>query len=169
MSRLTRVLPSTAALALVLLAGACSKDDQPANSATRPATAYSLSASDEKLIAEKFPGAQKSPSGLMWIVRRPGTGTATPTYGSVAIVDYDLRLLDGTLIDSSVKDGSPLTIPVGVGRVIKGWDEALMMMKRGEKMTIIVPHWLAYGIAGSPPKIPPYATLVFDIELRDFH
>ncbi len=169
MHRLSKILPSAAALAIALVLGACSKDTKPTTPASRPATAYTLSAADEKLIAKQFPGAQTSPSGLMWIVRKPGTGTETPHYGSIAIVDYDLRLLDGTFIESSLKNGSPLTIPVGVGRVIKGWDEALLTMKRGEKRTLIVPHWLAYGIAGSPPNIPPYATLVFDVELRDFH
>ena len=79
-----------------------------------------------------------------------------------------MSLLDGTLLESSTKNGAPLTFRVGMSRVIKGWDEALLAMKKGERRTLIVPHWLGYGVVGNPPKIPPYATLVFDVELVDF-
>jgi len=159
-------------IALVVRSGMFARQNpgEPINAAMREAQqpgAYRISSADEKVIAEKFPGAQETKTGLRYIVRTPGTGTATPKNGAEVVVNYDLRLLDDTLLDSSVKRGMPLTVRVGVGRVIKGWDEALLDMKKGERRTLIVPHWLGYGVVGHPPKIPPYATLVFDIELLD--
>ena len=58
---------------------------------------------------------------------------------------------------------------MGIGKVIPGWDATLVEMKRGERRTVIIPWWLAYGANGRPPVIPPKASLVFDIELLDFH
>ena len=81
---------------------------------------------------------------------------------------YRSTFLDDRVFDDSMKRGAPLQTRVGVGHVIKGWDEALLTMKKGERRTLIVPHWLGYGSVGSPPKIPPYATLVFEVELIDF-
>jgi FKBP-type peptidyl-prolyl cis-trans isomerase len=151
-----------------LLLGACSQ--QPAEDLSLKASAYRMSAADQKLVAEKFPGVPESASGLRSVVLRPGTGTATPRHGTVVKVKYELRNLDGIVLESSEKDnkGEPLVVPIGVGRVIKAWDEAVMEMKKGEKRTIVVPHWIGYGVTGNPPKIPPYSTLVFDIELLDF-
>ena len=83
------------------------------------------------------------------------------------VVNYELRLLDGTLLESSIKKGQPIIFHVGMGQVIKAWDEAILDMKKGERRTLIVPHWIGYGVVGNPPKIPPYATLVFDVELLD--
>lgn len=84
------------------------------------------------------------------------------------IVHYEGRLLDGTVFDSSYKRGSPFTFRLGLGSVIAGWDEAFLSMTKGEKRTLIVPHWLAYGEKGRPPKIPPNATLIFEVELIDW-
>jgi len=159
-------------IALVVRSGMFARQNpgEPINAAMREAQqpgAYRISGTDEKLIAEKFPGAQETKTGLRYIVRTPGTGTATPKYGAAVVVNYELRLLDGTLLDSSIKRGTPLTFRVGMGRVIKAWDEAFLDMKKGERRTLIVPHWIGYGVVGNPPKIPPYATLVFDVELLD--
>jgi FKBP-type peptidyl-prolyl cis-trans isomerase len=164
--RSLRLLPLTLS-ALALFLGACSKKQEAPKVEENAASALRVSSVDEKLIAQKFPEAQSSPTGLKWIVRKPGTGTTTPKYGSSVVVEYDLRLLDGTNLESSIKSGSPISFHVGLGRVIKGWDEALLDMKKGEKRTLIIPHWLGYGTVGSPPKIPSYATLVFEVELVD--
>jgi FKBP-type peptidyl-prolyl cis-trans isomerase len=107
-------------------------------------------------------------SGLLYVVRDPGTGNATPREGQEVIVHYDGRLLDGTRIDSSYERGAPYTFRLGTGAVIQGWDDALLTMKKGEKRTLIIPYWLGYGISGRAPKIPPRTTLIFEVELLDF-
>lgn len=157
--------PLAAALVVTFLSGCGKKEEPQANTGVK-ASAYRMSSVDEAVIKEKFPEAKETPTGLRMIVRKPGNGTK-PKYGARVTVNYDLRLLDGTQIESSLKAGGPLTIAVGVGRVIKAWDEALMEMSKGEKRTLIVPHYLGYGVTGNPPKIPPYATLVFEVEMID--
>jgi FKBP-type peptidyl-prolyl cis-trans isomerase len=71
------------------------------------------------------------------------------------------------MFDSSYKRGEPIAFRVGTGQVIKGWDQALLQMRKGEKRTLIIPCWLAYGEKGRPPTIPAKATLIFDVELVD--
>lgn len=159
-------VPLAAALLIGLLSGCGKKDQSSTPSDAGKASAYRISSADEALIKEKFPDAKETPTGLRMIVRKPGTGPK-PKYGARVTVNYDLRLLDGTQVESSLGSGGPLTVAIGVGRVIKGWDEALMEMSKGEKRTLIVPHYLGYGVTGNPPKIPPYATLVFEVELLD--
>lgn len=145
---------------------------EPINSAMRLALAESvpqLSSQDAFVIRRDFPTAYTSKSGLMYVNRAPGTGAASPMVGDTVVAQYSGKLLDGTPFDSSYAHGAPLTFQVGVGKVIKGWDEAFLTMKRGARRTLIVPYWLAYGETGRPPLIGPRATLVFDVELVDFH
>ncbi len=106
-------------------------------------------------------------SGLRYVVTKAGAGAKVGN-GKKIKAHYTGRLLDGTEFDSSVKRGVPFEFVVGTGQVIKGWDEALSDMTKGEKRTLIIPHALAYGERGRPPVIPPAATLVFDVELVDF-
>jgi FKBP-type peptidyl-prolyl cis-trans isomerase len=144
---------------------------RPINSAMREALDKQhpqLSTDDEMEIAKVFGTARKLPSGLRYIVRAPGSGDATPTIGEELIVHYEGRLLDGTAFDSSYRKGVPFVFRVGTGAVIRGWDEAFLTMKKGEKRTLIIPHWLAYGEKGRPPAIPPRATLIFEVELLDW-
>jgi peptidylprolyl isomerase len=121
----------------------------------------------EELIAKKWPGAVKTDSGLRYVVLQPGKGEK-PARGTAVKAHYAGTLLDGTKFDSSYDRGKPIDFVVGTGRVIKGWDEALLDMQKGEKRVLIIPPQLAYGDRGRPPVIPPKATLVFEVELVDF-
>lgn len=120
-----------------------------------------------KAIKDQFPDAISTPSGLQYVVVAEGSGEATPGKGTMVKAHYTGKLLDGTKFDSSYDRGQPISFPVGEGRVIKGWDEAFLSMKKGEKRVLIIPSDLGYGPAGRGP-IPPNATMVFDVELVDF-
>lgn len=120
----------------------------------------------QKAIEEQWPDAITTPSGLKYVVVEEGEGD-TPQPGSVVTVHYNGKLLDGTKFDSSYDRGQPIDFPVGQGQVIKGWEEALLGMKKGEKRVLIIPSDLGYGPAGRGP-IPPNATMVFDVELVNF-
>ena len=122
-----------------------------------------LSEADAAILRQKYDTAHASPSGLRYLVRNPGSGGVAPL-GSEVVVHYDGYLLDGTKFDSSRDRGRPFVFRVGTGSVIKGWDEAVGTMKKGEKRTLIIPWWLAYGAEGKG-SIPSRATLVFEVEL----
>ena len=163
-----------ATIAIVVRSGIFARKNPgvPINSAMRAALEEEgtpeLPAADAAFIRANYATAHQEKSGLFYIVRNPGTGTATPRFGQEVVVNYDGRLLDGTRFDSSYAQGVPFTFHIGTGEVIKGWDEAFLTMHKGEKRTLIIPYWLAYGTAGHGRTIPPRATLVFDVELIDF-
>jgi peptidylprolyl isomerase len=119
------------------------------------------------LIKEKWPNLLTTDSGLMYQVENEGSSDEKPKPGDMVSAHYTGTFLDGRKFDSSVDRGDPIQFPVGTGRVIKGWDEALLDMKKGEKRTLVIPPDLAYGPRGRGP-IPPNSTLVFEVELLDF-
>jgi FKBP-type peptidyl-prolyl cis-trans isomerase len=123
-------------------------------------------AKEEAIIKQKYPNAIRTSSGLMYIILKEGNG-AKPSSGALVEAHYTGRLLDGTKFDSSVDRGKPFIFLVGRGEVIKGWDEAFLSMKKGEKRVLIIPPGLAYGNKGMGT-IPPNATLTFEVELIDF-
>nr|GFA52634.1 peptidyl-prolyl cis-trans isomerase FKBP62-like [Tanacetum cinerariifolium] len=114
-----------------------------------------------KVGEEKEIGSQ----GLKKKLLKEGDGWDTPESGDEVEVHYTGTLLDGTQFDSSRDRGTPFKFTLGQGQVIKGWDLGIKTMKKGENAVFTIPADLAYGEAGSPPTIPPSATLKFDVEL----
>ena len=101
-------------------------------------------------------------SGLQYEVIKTGEG-AKPTLNDQVTTHYHGTLIDGTVFDSSVERGEPASFPVS--GVIKGWTEALQLMSVGSKWRLFVPYDLAYGERGAGPKIGPFTTLIFEVEL----
>lgn len=124
-----------------------------------------LSEADAAVLRDQYGNAHVNPSGLRYIMRTPGEGSV-PSLGAELVVHYEGFLLDGRKFDSSRDKNEPYVFRVGVGRVIPGWDEAFQTMKKGEKRTLLVPWWLAYGEKGRGI-IPPRGTLRFEVELLD--
>jgi len=123
-------------------------------------------AMDLKTINEKWPNAVETKSGLRYVVFKKGTGGSSPADGTAVTVNYEGKLLDGKLFDSSYKRGKPATFKIG--QVIEGWNEALKAMKKGEERLLIIPPELGYGKRGYPGVIPPNSFLIFKVELLDF-
>jgi len=107
-------------------------------------------------------GVQRTYSGLQYEVIKQGTGKRPATFNKVK-VHYHGTLTNGTVFDSSVQRGQPSTF--GVSKVIPGWTEGLQLMQEGSKYRFTIPPNLAYGPRGSPPKIGPNETLIFEVEL----
>ena len=159
--------------ALVTRSGILARKDpgRPINSAMREALdakSPQLSTEDSILVEKNYGNARRMPSGLRYVVRAQGTGDATPKPGDEIICHYAGRLLDGTEFDSSYRRGAPFVFRLATGAVIRGWDDAFATMKKGEKRTLIIPYWLAYGEKGTGGKIGPKATLIFEVELIDW-
>lgn len=105
-------------------------------------------------------------SGLKYVDKVVGKG-ASPKAGKSVKVHYTGTLENGKKFDSSVDRNEPFSFTIGVGQVIKGWDEGVMTMKVGGKRKLIIPAKLGYGAQGAGGVIPPNATLLFDVELLD--
>jgi FKBP-type peptidyl-prolyl cis-trans isomerase FklB len=104
------------------------------------------------------------PSGLQYrIISKGDENGSTPTLTDMVTTNYEGKTIDGKVFDSSFQRGEPATFPVN--GVIKGWTEALQLMHVGDKYELFVPSDLAYGEQGAGADIPPYSTLIFDVEL----
>ena len=121
-------------------------------------------AEGEKYLADnaKKDGVITTNSGLQYMVLTEGTGKSPKATDSVKC-HYEGFLIDGTVFDSSIQRGEPATFPLG--GVIAGWTEGLQLMKEGGKTRFFIPYNLAYGESGAAGSIPPYAALIFDVEL----
>ena len=111
----------------------------------------------------KREGVVQTKSGLQYEVLAEGNGKSPKATDTVRC-HYEGRLLDGTVFDSSYKRGEPADF--GLNQVIPGWTEGVQLMKEGAKFRFHIPYLLAYGERGAGASIPPYSTLVFDVELR---
>ena len=105
-----------------------------------------------------------TPSGLIYVITRRSNGRQ-PLPGEKVIVNYTGLLGDGLKFDSSLDRGQPFSFKLGMGQVIKGWDEGIGRLKVGEQATLIIPPHLGYGTTGAGGTIPPNATLIFIVEL----
>jgi len=114
---------------------------------------------------KKNPEVKETASGLQYMVLQEGKGEH-PTATSKVTVHYTGKLLDGTVFDSSVERGEPITF--GLNQVIRGWTEGLQLMTPGSKYRLFIPYNLAYGENGAGGMIPGGATLIFDVELISF-
>lgn len=108
---------------------------------------------------------QTTPSGLKYIIHEQGSGAQAEAGKLVGVHYYGALASDGTKFDGSFSRGNPIEFPLGQGRVIPGWDEGIALLKEGAKATLFIPSGLAYGAAGSPPRIPADAELMFYVEL----
>ena len=118
----------------------------------------------ERYLAENAQkeGVTVLPSGLQYVVLTEGTG-AKPKATDRVKCHYEGRLTDGTVFDSSYRRGEPAVFPLN--GVIAGWTEGVQLMGEGAKFRFFIPYQLAYGERGAGQSIPPYAALVFDVEL----
>ncbi len=118
----------------------------------------------EKYLSEnaKKEGVVTLPSGLQYQVLKEGNGKS-PKATDKVVCHYEGMLIDGTMFDSSIQRGEPATFPLN--GVIAGWTEGLQLMKEGAKYRFFIPYQLGYGERGAGASIPPFATLVFDVEL----
>jgi peptidylprolyl isomerase len=152
---------------------ACAHPTDIATDSTTATAATTAAASTPAAEAPKGPemdtfsiptNLQTTPTGLKYSVDQEGTG-AQAFIGQTVSVYYTGWLENGTEFDSSRRRGRPLEFPLGMNRVIKGWEEGIAGMKVGEKRTLVIPASLGYGSRGMGGVIPPDATLIFKVEL----
>lgn len=118
----------------------------------------------EQALASETEGFEKTESGLFYKITSKGNGKQAQAGDEVA-VHYTGMLLDKTVFDSSYRRNQPLNFTVGVGQVIEGWDEGILLLREGDKARFVIPADLAYGSRGAGGIIPPNAPLIFDVEL----
>ncbi len=127
--------------------------------------AEEFAANQLKLVDEMKTGMSQTASGLFYKITKSNPAGIAPKAGDEVAVHYAGKLVDGFEFDNSFKRNEPIDFPVGIGYVIKGWDEGIMLLKEGETATFLIPSELGYGARGAGGVIPPNAWLVFDVEL----
>jgi FKBP-type peptidyl-prolyl cis-trans isomerase len=119
---------------------------------------------DVDVVEKKWPDAKVTSMSIRYVVEKAGTGRLVQA-GEMVEVNYIGSLLTGKVFDKQLDPKKPFTFRVGRSQVIEGWDQILQMMRPGDKWIVIIPPELAYGRRGEPPRIPSYATLVFEMEV----
>ncbi len=119
----------------------------------------------EAKLKEMTEGFEKTDSGLYYKITEKSNSGIKPEKGKNVAVHYKGKLENGTVFDNSYGRGEPIEFPIGIGYVIPGWDEGIQLLEEGDKATLVIPSYLAYGEAGAGGVIPPNATLIFDVEL----
>ena len=135
-----------------------------AGMADKSIRAKALQAAQAEALASLTDGMEKTDSGLHYRMDVEGDGQS-PKAGQTVSVHYKGSLTDGTVFDDSISRGQPIDFPIGMGRVISGWDEGILLLKVGGKARLVIPSDLGYGEQGAGGVIPPNATLIFDVEL----
>ena len=118
----------------------------------------------DELLGKVSEGFEKTSTGLRYKIIQNGAGSK-PSKGQVVSVHYKGMFIDGGVFDDSYKRGNPIEFPVGMGNVIPGWDEGIMLLSVGDKARFVIPSELGYGSRGAGGVIPPNAVLIFDVEL----
>jgi peptidyl-prolyl cis-trans isomerase A (cyclophilin A) len=136
-----------------------------ANDQRQDAFEAAKTAAEEEKAASLIPDAQRTESGIYYRVVSEGSGKS-PDAGDTVSINYTGAFLSGQVFDSSQGRG-PLEVEIGVGRLIPGWDEVVLLMKEGEKRVVVIPPDMAYGERGAGNVIPPNAWLYFEIELLE--
>ncbi|UCG27170.1 MAG: FKBP-type peptidyl-prolyl cis-trans isomerase [Bacteroidales bacterium] len=154
MKSVLRIIPVITGIVIILFALACGEEESAQEKEKRLL---------QEFIENNNISISPTVSGLYYIETETGTGNQ-PQSGETVAVHYTGWLMDSTMFDSSAGE-APFTFTLGVGYVIPGWDEGIVLMKRGGKASLIIPSWLAYGSEGAGSSIPPYSTLLFDVEL----
>jgi FKBP-type peptidyl-prolyl cis-trans isomerase len=157
-------------MAAMLMAGMASCNNQTSSESNEEATVdYGQQIKDNKTMGREFmeenaknDSVVQTKSGLQYMVLKEGTGVKPGPTDKVT-VHYTGKLIDGTVFDSSVENGEPITFPLD--GVIPGWTEGLQLMSEGSKYRLFIPSELAYGSKGAGDKILPNSTLIFDVEL----
>ena len=121
----------------------------------------------DKAISTLVKGMKKTVSGLYYTITKEGEGEHPPKGANVS-VHYKGTLVDGTVFDSSYQRDQPIEFSVGVGQVIPGWDEGILLLKKGAAARFVIPSHLGYGAQGAGGVIPADATLIFEVELIKF-
>ena len=135
---------------------------------SRPSKLSKRVKAEMEALKRKYPEHEETDSGLVYVVKKRGKGSK-PEKGSRVVAHYTGKLSNGKIFDSSRKRGRPFSFNVGMGKVIKGWDQAFLDMKKGERRTLIIPPHLGYGSRSvGRGKIPANSILIFDVEMLDF-